>query len=136
MIAINGAYHEAGTLTCATKSEVYDDDGRQWSLNGWNLPERHKGCSVKGANDKIYMMGGLKCSTGEILNTLDILDLTSGSVTHGPNMAFPRYSFSCFLYQKEEDEFLLVVGGITNDTTGSVGISETLNIHQGKKKPP
>jgi len=125
---INGGYRDSSNnLNCANDAEIYDDATKTTTATGWNLPGRYKGCSFY-ALGKIYMLGGIKCSTGEILNTVDILDPLTGFVTSERPMTYPRHSFACTSFFKDGEFYAFATGGVTNLATEEIAPPEILSL--------
>ena len=94
---------------------------------GPTLPKGLYGhCSVI-AGDTIFVIGGY--SNGYSKDTL-MIDIATGNITNGPDMAVARGFHACTTYINEKGEnIILVAGAGTNDARST---TEILKVHEGQ----
>ena len=94
---------------------------------GPTLPKGLYGhCSVI-VGETIFVIGGY--SNGELKETL-MIDIATGNITNGPDMAFARGYHACTTYINKKGENTILVAGHSYDDAGST--TEILEVNGGQ----
>ena len=119
----------------------YDDgfnDLRSTELITMNPPSTRYGptlpkglfahCSVI-LGDTIFVIGGN--SNGYITRETWMIDIATGEITNGPDMAFARRYHACTTYINEKGEKTILVVGGWNDND-AISTTKILKVHGGQ----